>query len=116
MKRILLTLLAAMTACSPLLVCDSGARAATPQSAVQFRRGKVDPRALRELLVKGLKATRKNERAYIDHIVSLVVQNKLPLSLVYASFDYARKRRPSYPFPYFVFSVETLAKRKNIDI
>ena len=68
------------------------------------------------MLTKGLKATREDEKAYINWIVSLVAKDKLPVSLVYASFKYSRARRPSYPFPYFVFSVETLAKRNNIDM
>lgn len=77
---------------------------------------KVDPNSLRELLTKGLMATQKDEEEYIDHIVSLVVEQKLPVALVYASLQYARKRRPDRPFPHFVYSLRSLAQRKKIEI
>jgi hypothetical protein len=76
----------------------------------------VNPQALRDLLTNGLKATRENERLYIDLVVKLVVEKKIPVSMVYACFDYARKRYPPYPFPYFQYSLKTLAKRKNIEL
>ncbi len=76
--------------------------------------GKVNPEYLRELLVKGLKATRENEKVYLDWVVGWVEKDKLPVSLVYASFQYSRKRRPDYPFPYFVYSLETLIVRNKI--
>ncbi len=46
----------------------------------------------------------------------LVALEEVPVSYVYASFNYARKRRPDYPFPYFQYSMRTLGKRKNIDL
>ncbi len=76
----------------------------------------VNPQQLHDRLVNGLKATRENERLYIDRVVQLVVDGTLPESMVYACFDYARKRHPPYPFPYFQHSLQTLAKRKNIEL
>jgi hypothetical protein len=111
MKRILLALAALMFVVSPWLESVSAAR---DNNNVMTRTGKVNPRALREMLVKGLKATREEEKLYIDLIVFLVALEKLPVSYVYASFDYARKKRPDYPFPYFHYSMKALGKRKNI--
>jgi hypothetical protein len=116
MKRVLLNLLVITMACSPVLVCISEAQAAARGTPSRTTKGKIDPNALREMLTKGLRVTRDDEKDYINYIVSLVAQDKLPPSLVYASFEYARKRRPNYPFPYFVFSVQTLAKRNKIEI
>ena len=75
---------------------------------------KVDPDSLREELVNGLRATRDDQKNFIDHIVTMVDEGKLPVSLVYASFRWARKRRSDYPFPYFKYAVRELAKRKRI--
>jgi hypothetical protein len=109
-----------MAACMALSVAVGPSRleaqSAPGLQLVQSDQPDVNPEALRQLLVKGLKVTRKDQKEYINAVVILVAQKKLPLSLVYASFRYARKRRLSYPFPYFVFSLETLAKRNNIDL
>lgn len=79
------------------------------------RSTEAESRQLRDRLVNGLKATRENELAYIDRVVQRVAEKRLPESMVYACFDYARKRYPPYPFPYFQYSLNTLAKRKHID-
>jgi hypothetical protein len=68
------------------------------------------------MLTKGLKATRNEEKLYIEFVVQMVALDQLPVSYVYASFSYARKRRPDYPFPYFQHSLRALGKRKNIDL
>ena len=112
MKRILLTLAAVIFVGSPLLAGVSAAR----DNNVMTRTGKVNPSALREMLTKGLKATRPDEKVYIDLVVDLVVLEKLPIAYVYASFSYARKRRPDYPFPYFNHSLKALTKRKNLGL
>jgi hypothetical protein len=72
--------------------------------------------SLRNTLVNGLRATRDDEKRFIDHIVRFVVEDKLPESLVYASFRWARQQRPKYPFPYFKYAVRELAKRQGINI
>ena len=112
MKRLLLALAAVIVVCSPFLAGVSVAR----DNNVMTRTGKVNSNALREMLTKGLKATRDEEKLYIDFVVRMVALNQLPVSYVYASFSYARKRRPDYPFPYFQHSLRALGKRKNIDL
>jgi hypothetical protein len=112
MKRLLLALAAVTLLGSPWLIGISAAG----DTRVMTRTGTINPMALRQMLNKGLKATREEEKLYIDRVVQLVVLEKLPLSYVYASFDYARKRRPDYPFPYFRYSLKTLGKRKDIDL
>ncbi len=112
MKKFLIALVAVVLFGTPLLI---GVSIAGNGGTVN-KNGKVNLDALHQMLTKGLKATRENEKLYIDRVVLLVAEDKLPLSLVYASFDYARKRRPDYPFPYFHYSLTTLAKRKNLDL
>ncbi|MHB8971804.1 MAG: hypothetical protein ACYC3X_18150 [Pirellulaceae bacterium] len=110
MKRILLALVAMILVASPLCVDVS-----TAADGVNIN-GKLNLDAMHVMLTKGLKATREDEKLYIDYVMILVAEKVLPVSLVYASFDYSRKRRPDYPFPYFEQSLRTLAKRKNIDV
>ena len=111
MRQFLLALAALMLVGSPWMVGTSAAR-----TSPVAQTGRVNSNALREMLTKGLKATRPEENLYIDYVVELVGKGDLPVSYVYASFHYARKRRPDYPFPYFRYSMKTLAKRKNIDL
>jgi hypothetical protein len=111
MKRFLLILIALL-----VLASTFTPPATVIGGTITTQSGQVNLFALNDLLVKGLKATREDEKLYIAEVVRLVGQKKLPVSLVYASFQYARKRRPDYPFPYFRYSVKTLAKRKNIDL
>lgn len=112
MKQLLLALAAVMLVGSPWLAGTSAAR----DNNVMRQTGKVNSHALREMLTKGLKATRDNEKLFIALVVQLVAEEELPVSYVYASFSYARKRRPDYPFPYFQYSLRTLARRKNIGL
>ena len=111
MKRFLLILIALL-----VLVSTFTPPATVIGGTITTQSGQVNLLALNDMLVKGLKATREDEKLYIAEVVRLVGQKKLPVALVYASFQYARKRRPDYPFPYFRYSVKTLAKRKNIDL
>lgn len=71
---------------------------------------------LKEQLEKGLRATRPEQIEFIDKIVSLVAKEKLPRRIVNASFSWARKRRPSYPFPFFEQALRILAAREGIKI
>ncbi|MHB0956602.1 MAG: hypothetical protein ACYC6N_21040 [Pirellulaceae bacterium] len=112
MKKYLLTLATVILVGGWLLIDESTA----DTSNTINRNGKVNLDALHEMLTKGLKATREDEKIYIAYVVMWVGEEKLPVSLVYAAFDYARKRRPEYPFPYFHYSLKTLAKRKNIEL
>ncbi len=93
----------------------TGPAAATPvvQVSSKKKQPEINPHALRELLVKGLKVTRSEEQQYIDQVVTRVTEGKLSVSVVYASFRYARTRWPRYPYPYFVYSLETLSKREQ---
>ena len=111
MKRLIPTFLAVCILSTLALTSPLQAQTPASQIMAQSSTTKVNPAALRELLVKGLKTTREDEKEYIDQVVARVVQKTLPVSIVYASFRYARARRPYYPFPYFVYSLETLEKR-----
>jgi hypothetical protein len=116
MKRGTIVFLALVMLCTPILSTHQAAIASAPEPQQTAKQNRVDLKALRELLTKGLKVTRPVEEAFIDHVVILVGENKLPVSLVYAAFRWARRRRPDYPFPYFQSAVKALAKQNKIDI
>ena len=113
MKRLILTLLAAWLLSTTVMTSSLQAQTLEGQSFTGSTQSKIHPDQLREMLTKGLKVTRDEEKEYIDDVVERAVKRTLPLSIIYASFKYARTRRPRYPYPYFVYSVETLSKRSK---
>lgn len=116
MKRGLIVFMAFVMLCSPVQSTRAMAVDGMPMVYAQAGKSKVDLDALREQLTKGLKVTRPEEEQFVNHIVTLVGQEKLPVSLVYAAFRWSRSRRPDYPFPYFVSAVKALAKKNKIEI
>lgn len=113
MKHPFVALLAISILCVMVMMSSLQAQTSVVSTFVGGTQPKVNPDALREMLLKGLKVTRDDQKEYVNSVVSRVVKKTLPVSIVYASFKYARTRRPYYPFPYFVYSVETLAKRQQ---
>jgi hypothetical protein len=113
MKRLLVVFLAVTMFFVAVMSSAAHAQISSISTFSRTREPTVNPAALREMLIKGLKVTRDDEKEYVNSVVARVVAKTLPVSIVYASFKYARTRRPYYPFPYFVFSVETLAKRNK---
>lgn len=101
-----------------LLAVPSSLRAQTlppqPPELATAQQAGINPQALFEMLEKGLRATREDQKEYLTGVVESVAEQKLPVSLVYAAFRYARKRRPSFPYPYFVFALERLKEINDI--
>ena len=71
---------------------------------------------LGDQLKNGLRATRPYEIAYLDRVVALVENGDLPLALVQSTFQWARRRNPSYPFPYFQFALRLRAEKIGVTI
>jgi hypothetical protein len=70
---------------------------------------------LQEQLEDGLKARLPREFEFIDRVVSLVQQGRLPLDLVKSTFQWARAKRP-YPFPYFERGLRLRAAKLGITL
>ncbi|HAY79034.1 MAG TPA: hypothetical protein DCY79_04435 [Planctomycetaceae bacterium] len=87
-----------------------------PASCLQTPCHAAEVADLKEQLEKGLRATQPGQVAFVNKIVQMVKQNRLPRRIVNASFNWARKRRPSYPFPFFERAIRTLAAREGINI
>jgi len=71
---------------------------------------------LEERLVNRLRATRADQKAYLEQIVQLVDQRKLPLSLVVAIERYALRRNPHYPFPFFERALNYQARKRGVTL
>jgi len=73
---------------------------------------------LKEQLENGLKARLPADFAFISKVVTLVEQDKLPLDMVKAVFQWSRKKGAAnnYPFPYFQRALKIRAKKLGIVI
>ena len=71
--------------------------------------------ALKDELAKGLKARLPSEFAFVDRVVQLVDQGRLPLELVRGTFGWARRKKP-YPFPYFQRAMVLRAAKIGVTI
>jgi hypothetical protein len=71
---------------------------------------------LSETLRFGLKCRRPVEFEFVDLVVSKVDNKELPRELVLSMFDYARKKRPHQPFPYFEAGMKKRAEAIGVDL
>lgn len=90
-----------------------GARLATASNPLA-----VEVAGLKDQLEKGLKARLPADFGFISRVVMLVDNEKLPLKLVKAVFQWAREKgaRSNYPFPYFERALKIRAKKLGIVI
>jgi hypothetical protein len=103
----------------PLIACclvsalayTDGCFAAT-QSSKPIAPGGPD---LKVLLEKGLRARRPVEFEFIDRVLKLVDEGKLPTKLVERCFLWSRNMQP-YPFPYFERSMKEQALKSGVKI
>lgn len=72
-----------------------------------------DVQKLGDQLKARLYATRDDEKAYIDAVVKLVDQGKLPRSLVQSTFQWARFKKPR-PIIYFFKALEIRAEKMGL--
>jgi hypothetical protein len=68
-----------------------------------------------DTLKTDLRAKNKDEKTYIDKIVKMRADGKLPDSILYAAYRYATKK-DDYRFVYFVRALEALAKKEKIKL
>lgn len=81
--------------------------------AVQGDVGEDGVASLKDQLQDGLQARLPREFAFVDHVVKLVNEGKLPRSLVDSTFLWARPKKP-YPFPYFERALRIRAARIGV--
>ena len=71
---------------------------------------------LQKQLTNRLRATRNDQRAYINHIAKLVQQGRVDRSLVVALERYALRRSPGYPFPLFERAMKYECGRRGVSL
>lgn len=71
---------------------------------------------LQEQLEDGLKARLPAEFDFIARVVDLVKQRQFSTGEVKSIFQWARRKNPKTPFPYFERAMRILAGRKKIDL
>ena len=93
----------------------AAANNSTRLAARQFR-GSGRVASLKDQLKSGLKARRDVEFTFIDNVVKLVEQRKLPVKLVVETFQYARQKPTGYPFQYFQRALALRAARIGVTL
>lgn len=71
---------------------------------------------LRAQLERGLRISRPDQALVVERVIKLVKSGDLSLQTVNAAYKYARKRRPSYPFPYFERTLRAIAAQEGVTI
>lgn len=72
--------------------------------------------SLRDQLLAGLKVRRQVEKQFVDEVVRLVRERRLPTKLVLETFHYARRKPTKYPFQYFQRALAIRASRIGVRI
>jgi len=85
-----------------VLFCMAPLTANAQQPRSSASRGNSQPEVrLDDLLKNSLRATTKRQLAFIDVVVLRVYEGRLSERLVKSSMQWARRRNPRIPFPYF---------------
>jgi hypothetical protein len=71
---------------------------------------------LKEQLKNGLQARRPEDREFLDRIATMVENEQLPLDLVKSTFQWARRKKTYYSFPYFERALIFRAEQIGITI
>ncbi|MBW3600096.1 MAG: hypothetical protein KY475_22840 [Planctomycetes bacterium] len=91
---------------------STGAEPAAAQEAQEAQ----EIAELKEQLKNGLLVERPEDQAFIDRVVRMVKEKRLPVELVKSTFQWARLRKKPYPFPYFKRALEIRAGERGIKI
>lgn len=103
--RWMITLLVAGLGLAVLLTVND----TSAQTARSIRTGD-----LREQLKTKLRPRTPAEFAFVERVVTMAEQGKLPLRTVRSTFNWARKKRRPFRFPYFRRAVQIQAARLGI--
>lgn len=72
--------------------------------------------SLKDQLLVGLKVRRQVELQFVEEVVRLVNQRRLPTKLVLETFHYARRKPTKHPFQYFQRALAIRAARIGVRI
>ncbi len=69
---------------------------------------------LREQLYFGLRTFRPEQRAFLDQVVAKVESKEISRAMVNVIFNWAQKRNPKVPYPYFEIALKLLAEKRGV--
>lgn len=72
--------------------------------------------SLEDQLTRGLRAVTPEQKQFVQLVVALVEQGKLPRAMVNLVYKWAKERNDSIPFPYFEYALRLLSKRRGVVI
>ncbi len=87
--------------------------AAQNSTSASTSSGTVD---LKTMLENGLRARRKADLAFIGAVVVRVEEGQLPERLVKSTFEWARRKNPRFPFPFFHRALVIQSKKLGVAI
>ena len=64
----------------------------------------------------GLRINKNSQLEFLQLIVQKVEAGELPLAMVNVVYKWAISRNEKYPFPYFQYAMQELAKRRGISL
>ena len=71
---------------------------------------------LEQQLTSGLKIRLEEEQKFVDAVIVLVEQKRLPVSLVKSAFHWSRRKNPKVPYPYFERAMRLTAEKIGVAI
>jgi hypothetical protein len=71
---------------------------------------------LKEQIKSQLRPRSPREFAFLDRVVDMVEKDQLPLRIVKATFNWARKKHRRYRFPYFQRALQIEAAKLGIKV
>lgn len=111
--------LSAVLSATAALWFSSGSAAAQTQTFEPLQAGNTlesQVVSLKDQLKYGLRATTPAQYQYIDEVVALVDNGTLPRSMVNIIYQWAQKRNPRVPLPYFQIALRSVAARRGITV
>lgn len=100
--------------CCGLLAFFPSSTEGIERPAISFKTQQIP--TLRQELEFGLRARFDRELDFIDRVVVLVKTGELRLSVVLSTFQWARQKDASFPFPYFERGLTLRARRLGVTI
>jgi hypothetical protein len=71
---------------------------------------------LNETLRSVLKCRRQEEFAFVESVADKVDQGDLPKDMVFSMMQWAKDRRPEFPFPYFKEGIKRRAAKIGVQL
>ena len=72
--------------------------------------------SLENQLLRGLRVINDDQRKFVTRVVNAVRQGRMPRAMVNVVYKWALERNAKFPFPYFQYALNILARRRGISL